>query len=139
MAAHQWRRSVSRVAALDAQCVEYREYVVEADQVAPGERPARVVHTQLHARVDVRRRADALARGERRLVDELADDPAQHEPRRVANPGRVDAQRRKELLTALGRKLARPAAARQLHEPAGSERRQRVETGSRPAAVERCE
>ena len=38
-------------------------------------------------------RADALAQREGRLVDELADDPAEHEPGRVADPLDVLAQR----------------------------------------------
>ena len=48
--------------------------------------------------VDVRGAADALAERERRLVDQLADDPAEHEPGRVADPLGVLAERGEEAL-----------------------------------------
>ena len=69
--------------------VEQRvEHVLRADPVAPGERAARVVEAELHAGVDVGRVADALAEREARLVDELRDDPAEHEARARRRPTR---------------------------------------------------
>ena len=49
------------------------------------------------------RAADAFAERERRLVDHLADDPPEHQPGRVADPGDVLAERAEEALGALGR------------------------------------
>ena len=51
--------------------------------------------------------ADAFAERERALVDHLTDDPPQHQPRRVADPRDVLAERREEALRAL-----RPPPAR---------------------------
>ena len=60
-----------------------------ADRLAPGERPARVVEAEDHADVDVLARADALADGEARLVDELGHDAPEHEARARRRPTRV--------------------------------------------------
>ena len=59
---------------------------------SPADGPARVVQAELEARVHVLRRADALADREHRLVDELRDDPAEHEARRVLDPLGVEAE-----------------------------------------------
>ena len=66
------RRAVALLAELVAQRVEDAEHVLDADRLRPGERPARVVHAERHAVVDVGLRADALAQREERLVDDLA-------------------------------------------------------------------
>ena len=64
--------------------VEHREDVLGADRLAPRERAARMVEAEHHPDVDVLARADALADGEARLVDELGHDAPEHEARRVA-------------------------------------------------------
>ena len=76
--------------------------MVEADLVGPRERAARVVEAVDHAGVDVLGAADALAERERGLVDELADDPAEHQARGVADPRGVLAERGEEALRGVG-------------------------------------
>src|SRR5579884_365600 len=76
--AQQRRSSIALLPALLVQAVEHAQHVVETDLVAPAQDPARVVQPVDHPRIDVLGAAYALAQGERRLVDHLADDPAQH-------------------------------------------------------------
>src|SRR3954454_1058126 len=85
-ATQQGRRPVAGVVQLVEEPVDHREHVVEAQQPAPGHGPARVVEPKRHAGVHVLGRAHALADRERSLVHQLADDPAEHEPRRVLHP-----------------------------------------------------
>src|ERR671921_427580 len=88
--------------ALLAQRVEHGHHVLGPDRAPPLDRPARVVQAELHPDVHlVRRLHDALADRERRLVHELAADPAEHEPRRVADPLVVEPERREEALDLL--------------------------------------
>ena len=98
----------------------------------PVQRPVRVVEPEQHAGVDVLGAADAFAQRERRLVDELADDPPEHEPRARRPPTRraCPAWRTacsERSIAAVGRRRA----AGELDEPAGVQRRQRVEPGRR--------
>src|SRR4051812_32455432 len=81
----QWRGAVALLAQLLVQSVERRQHVVEFDLVAPLERPARPVVAPAHCDVHVLGRSDSLRNRERGLVDELADDPAQHEAGRIPN------------------------------------------------------
>ena len=75
--------------------------------------------------------ADALAERERRLVDELADDPAEHQAGRVADPGGVLAERGEEALGGRRRPTsARVRPAGQLDERASA--RAAAARGSRP-------
>ena len=57
------------------QHVEDRQADVEADEVGERERSHRVVHPELHHRVDRLRRADAFHHREDRLVDHRHQDP----------------------------------------------------------------
>src|SRR2546423_4393393 len=70
--------AVALLTPLLPQAVDRREDAVEADRRAPGERAARVAHAELEPRVRVLLGADALAHREAGLVNELADDPAEH-------------------------------------------------------------
>src|SRR4051794_15089315 len=99
-AAQVWRDAVA-VAVLGAQGVEDVDDVLAAERLQPGERPARGVEPEDHARVDVLGRADALADGEARLVDELADDPPEHEPGSVCDPFGMQAEGPEEALDRL--------------------------------------
>jgi hypothetical protein len=76
--------------------------VIQADDIGPVQRPVRVVEAEQHAGVDVVGAAHPLAQRERRLVDQLADDAAQHQARCVDDPLNVLAQRGEEHLRALG-------------------------------------
>src|SRR4051794_30273445 len=91
-------RPIALLAVVAPEAVEHGEDARGADRVAPLERPARVVESKRHARVDVLGRADALAEREARLVHELADDAAQHEARRAADPLDVAPERGEEAL-----------------------------------------
>ena len=77
-----------------------------------------MVEAEDHAGVDVLGGADALAEREARLVDELADDPAEHEAGRVADPLDVAAERGEERLGGARGGVRGRRAARQLDEPA---------------------
>src|SRR6185436_4853061 len=77
------RRAVALLTELDPERVEDGEDVRRPDRLEPAERAARVVEAELHPVVDVVRRPDALGDGEGGLVDELAHDPAEHEPGRI--------------------------------------------------------
>ena len=90
--------------------------------------------------VDVVGRADALAERERRLVDELADDPARARARARRRPTRCAGRAWRRTRSARSALCgARAGRARQLDEPARGERRQRVEADRGAAAVERGE
>ena len=119
--------------------LEHGEHVIEADLVGPAEEPARVVEAVDHAGVDVRRAADALAERERGLVDHLADDPAEDEPRRVVDPDGVLAERREEPLGRVGGEPCAVGASGQLDQLRLGERRQRVEADRGAAGIERRE
>src|SRR6185503_14771786 len=108
------RRAVALLAELDPQRIEDGEDVVRPDRLEPPERAARVVQAELHPVVDVLGRPDALGHREARLVDELAHDPAEHEPGRVLHPRDVAAQAREERLRPPGRGRRRRRAARHL-------------------------
>ena len=90
-------------------------------------------------------RADALAERERRLVDELADDPPEHEPGRVADPLDVLAQRREEALGGARRPASsvsgpRVSSTRPRRRPAAAargSRRRRRRGRARPASPRR--
>jgi len=105
------------------QCVERREHVVVADLLAPLERATGVVETQPHSRVNVLGRADPLAKCERSLVDELADDPAENEARSVVDPFDVLAAIRKEPLRGVRTGVGRGRGAGQLDQRCGGDRR----------------
>ena len=77
--------------------------------------------------------------GEARLVDELAHDPAEHEPGRVLDPRDVAAEAREEGLRALGRDGRRRRAAGHLDEPRVTERREGVEADRAAGRVERVQ
>ena len=100
--AQQRRGAVALLAALGPEPVDRGEHVVEADRLAPRHRPARVVEAERQAGVHVVGRAHALADRERRLVHELADDPAEHQARGVGHPLGVQAERVEEALGRLG-------------------------------------
>src|SRR6478736_6287740 len=133
------RRAVALLAELDPQRVEDGEDVVRPDRLEPLERAARVVEAEPHAVVDVLSRPDALGHGEARLVDQLAHDPAEHEPGRVLHPGDVAAEAREEGLRPLGRDGRRRRAARQLDEPRVAEWREGVEADRAAGRVERVQ
>src|SRR5512132_3287297 len=122
--AQQRRRAIALLAELDAQPVEHGEDVLGADRLAPLEGAARMVEAEHHPDVDVVPRADALADGEARLVDELGHDAPEHEAWCVVHPDGAQAERREELLDALGgrRRGARPA--RELDQRRAAERGQ---------------
>ena len=113
--------------------------MVRPDLLEPAERAARVVEAEHHPVVDVLGRADALGHGEARLVDELAHDPAEHEPGRVLDPRDVAAEAREEGLRALGGDGRRRRAARHLDEPRVTERREGVEADRAAGRVERAQ
>ena len=62
------------------------DHAGRADRLGPLERPARPVEAEPHRDVDVLGRGDALADGEVGLVDDLAEDPSEDQPGRVADP-----------------------------------------------------
>src|SRR3954453_16082118 len=112
-APEQRRRPVARVAVLVEEAVDRREHPVKADQAAPLDRAAGMVEAERDARVDVVGRTDALADRERRLVHELRDDPAEHQPRRITDPLGVQPAPVEEVvgrLAALAGQLRQPAA-----------------------------
>ena len=111
--------------------------MLEADQVGPRERSPRVAEAEYHAEVDVLGAADAFAEREGGLVDDLADDPPEHQPGRVPDPRHVLAERVEETLGARGRDGRGALAARQLDQARVPERRQRVEADRAAARVER--
>src|SRR3954452_12537036 len=121
------RRAVALLAELLAQRVEDGQHVLEPDRPRPGERPARVVHPEDHAVVDVGLAAHALAQREERLVDDLRDHPAEHEPGRVADPRGVQTERGEEALALPGDRVVGRRRAGELDESAARDRRQRVE------------
>ena len=110
--------------------------MVEADLVGPRERPERVVHAELHAVVDVGGGADALADRERALVDDLGDDAAEDEARRVGDPRR-SAARGPSKKPRCARGDSAVAAVRVSSTIADG--RQRVEAGGGAALVERLQ
>ena len=83
--------------------IDHREHVLEADVPTPCDGAPRMVEPERQPRIDVLRRAHALADGEHPLVHELADDPPEHEARRVPDPLGVEAERGKEPLGGIGR------------------------------------
>src|SRR5205807_1059975 len=101
-------------AAFVSQRVEDGEDVVEADRVRPAEDSTGVVHPVDKSRVDIRGAADALAERERGLVGDLADDPAQHQPGRIADPRDVLSERGEESLRSVSGRLRRVGATGQL-------------------------
>ena len=101
-AAQDGRCSVALLASFERQRVEHRQHVVEADLVGPGEDAPRITEAMDHPGVDVLGARKPLAEGERRLVDDLANDPAEDEPRRVVDPQRVFAECLEEVLSGLG-------------------------------------
>ena len=125
------RGAVALLAVLVAEGGQHAEHRRGADRVAPLERAARVVEAEHHAGVDVLGGADAVAEREARLVDELAHDPAEHEPGRVADPLDVAAERGEERLGGARGGVRGRRAARELDEPA--ERRGGEEAGRAPS------
>src|SRR5665809_163481 len=77
---------VALLAALRPEAVEHGEHVVEPDRLRPLERPSRIVEAEPHRGVEILGGAGSALEREGGLVDELADDPPEHEPRRVADP-----------------------------------------------------
>jgi hypothetical protein len=73
-AAEQGTRSILRIAEALVQHVEDSQAHVQSDEVREGERAHRVVHAELHDRVDGLGRADALHHREDRLVDHRHED-----------------------------------------------------------------
>ena len=129
------RGPVALLAVLLPQALQRREHGARADQVAPRERPPRVVEAQLHAPIDVRGRADALAEREARLVDELGDDPPADEPRPVADPFRAAAERREERLGRGGDRRGGDRPAGELDEPGVAHGQGQGEAGRAPARI----
>src|ERR1700727_836250 len=131
----QRRRAVALLAPLLVEAVEYGQDVVEADLLRPLEDPARVVQTVDHARVDVGGAADALGHRERRLVDDLADDPAEHEPGRLVDPDGVLAEGGENPLGRGGRGVGRVGAAGELDQARLIERRESVKADRATAGI----
>src|SRR3954449_1493679 len=69
------RGAVALLAGERAQAVEHAQDLSRADRLHPRERPARMVHAELHAGVHVLGARDSLLHGEAGLVDDLADHP----------------------------------------------------------------
>ena len=114
-APQQRRGAVALLAPLGPQGLDRHQHLLEADRLAPLHRPPGVVEAQLHARVDVRGRAHALADGERRLVDQLADDAPRHAARAplapaTRPPGPVEREQLLGLLAARAAELHQPPA-----------------------------
>src|SRR3954451_8458294 len=72
------RGAVALLAGEAVQAVEHAQDLRRPDRVHPRERPARMVHPELHPGVDVAGARDPLLHGEARLVDHLADHPPDH-------------------------------------------------------------
>src|SRR4029450_13245073 len=100
--AQKGRRAVTLLVQLAVEPVQGGEHLIEADRVAPLERPARMVEAGAEGGVDVGGGADALRDREASLVDELAGDPPEHQPGSVADPLDVLAERSEERLGGLG-------------------------------------
>src|SRR2546430_749043 len=83
--------------------------------------------------------ATAFTEGERGLVYHLADDPPQHQPRRVADPLDVLAERREEALGARGRHRRGGVPSRELDQARLAERGQHVEAHRASPGIERVE
>ncbi len=79
------------------QHVQDGEADVEADEVGERQRPHRVIHPELHHRVDRLRRADAFHHREDRLVDHRHQDAVRDEARVVGRLDRRLAERRAQV------------------------------------------
>ena len=66
---------------------------VEADEIGERQRPHRVIHSELHHRVDGLRRADAFHHRKDRLVDHRHQDPVRDEAGKVGGFDRRLAER----------------------------------------------
>src|SRR3954464_13791352 len=113
--------------------------MLEPYRLAPGERPPGVRETESEPRVHIAGRAHALADRERRLVHELAHDPAEHEPGRVADPLAVHAELREEVLDSCRPLVGGRGQARELGELHVLDRWEQVEAagGGVAARMER--
>src|SRR6202035_1467321 len=130
------RQPVALLAEFLAQTLEHGTDVIEPDLVRPRKYPARVVEPVDHPGIDVLGAPDALADREGRLVDDLADHPAQHEPGGIADPRDMLAERREEALGSLGGRRGRERPARELDQPSIGQRREDVGGGGAPARVD---
>ena len=136
----QRRGAVALLPPLVEQRVEHAEHVIEPDLIGPAKRTARVVQPEHHASVDVLGAADPFSERERGLVDDLADDPAEHESRRVADPCRSclpSVVKKRSAARAAAPVLSRSSG--QLDDARLAERRQRVKPDRATGGVERRE
>ena len=148
--AQQRRGAVALLAELAAQRVEHREH--DARRRSPrahANGPRGWLSPSTMPSSTSSARADALADREARLVDELGDDPPEHEAGRVAHPRRVQAERGEAVLRALGRQRRRSSVLRasstspvassgaSTWKPTRDRRRRRGRAASRPRTAAR--